>query len=108
MAQSGAAESNTLEKTIYPLARVLDEYPRYAVLVADTNRARLFVFGRGRALQREEVQNVKTRGSRVGGWSQMRYQRHLEQYHLQHAKEVVDQLEQIVREDNIEHVILAG
>ena len=93
---------------LYPLARVMDEYPRYAVLVADTNRARLFVFGRGKALQREEVQNVKTRGSRVGGWSQMRYQRHLEQYHLQHAKEVADQLEQTVREDNIEHVILAG
>src|SRR5205085_10644973 len=93
---------------LYPLARVLDQYPRYAVLVADTNRARLFVFGRGKALQREEVQNVKTRGSRVGGWSQMRYQRHLEQYHLQHAKEVADQLEQTVREDNIEHVIPAG
>jgi len=38
----------------------------------------------------------------------MRYQRHLEQYHLQHAKEVAEQLEQILREDNIEHVILAG
>src|SRR5919202_809956 len=93
---------------LYPLARVLDTYPRYAVLVADTNRARLFVFGRGKALQREEVQNVKTRGSRVGGWSQMRYQRHLEQYHLQHAKEVVDQLERVVREDDIRHIILAG
>jgi peptide chain release factor subunit 1 len=93
---------------LYPLARVLDQYPRYAVLVADTNRARLFVFGRGRALQREEVQNVKTRGAKVGGWSQMRYQRHLEQYHLQHAKEVVDQLEQVVREDDIRHIILAG
>jgi peptide subunit release factor 1 (eRF1) len=93
---------------LYPLARVMDQYPRYAVLVADTNRARLFVFGRGKALQRDEVQNVKTRGSKIGGWSQMRYQRHLEQYHLQHAKEVVDQLEQVVREDNIQHIILAG
>ena len=93
---------------LYPLARVLDQYPRYAVLVADTNRARLFVFGRGRALQREEVQNVKTRGARIGGWSQMRYQRHLEQYHLQHAKEVADQLERAVREDDIRHIILAG
>ena len=93
---------------LYPLARLMDQYPRYAVLVADTNRARLFVFGRGKALQREEVQNVKTRGARIGGWSQMRYQRHLEQYHLQHAKEVADQLEQVVREDNVEHIILAG
>jgi peptide chain release factor subunit 1 len=93
---------------LYPLARVFDQYPRYAVLVADTNRARLFVFGRGKALERDEIQNVKTKGAKVGGWSQMRYQRHLEQYHLQHAKEVADQLEQAVREEKVEHIILAG
>jgi peptide chain release factor subunit 1 len=93
---------------LYPLARLMEQYPRYAVLVADTNRARLFVFGRGKALSSDEIQNVKTKGAKVGGWSQMRYQRHLEQYHLQHAKEVAEQLEQVVREDNIEHIILAG
>jgi peptide subunit release factor 1 (eRF1) len=93
---------------LYPLARLMDQYPRYAVLVADTNRARLFVFGRGKVLSADEIQNVKTKGAKVGGWSQMRYQRHLEQYHLQHAKEVAEQLEQVVREDNIQHIILAG
>ena len=93
---------------LYPLARLMDQYPRYAVLVADTNRARLFVFGRGKALSSDEIKNVKTKGTKVGGWSQMRYQRHLEHYHLQHAKEVAEQLERIVREDGIEHIILAG
>ena len=93
---------------LYPLARLMDQYPRYAVLVADTNRARLLVFGRGKALSSDEIQNVKTRGAQVGGWSQMRYQRHLENYHLQHAKEVADVLEQVVREDDIQHIILAG
>ena len=93
---------------LYPLARLMEQYPRYAVLVADTNRARLFVFGRGKALSSDEIQNVKTRGAKVGGWSQMRYQRHLEQYHLQHAKEVAEQLERVVREDDIRHIILAG
>ncbi|MDT7689320.1 MAG: hypothetical protein QOE46_2079 [Acidobacteriota bacterium] len=93
---------------LYPLARLMDQYPRYAVLVADTNRARLFVFGRGKALQRDEVQNVKTRGVKVGGWSQMRYQRRAEQYHLQHAKELAEMLDTVVREDNIKHIILAG
>src|SRR6185503_6549737 len=42
------------------------------------------------------------------GWSQSRYQRHEENYHLQHAKEVVDALERTVREEKIEAVILAG
>jgi peptide chain release factor subunit 1 len=93
---------------LYPFARLMDQYPRYAVLVTDTNRARLFVFGRNKTLKTDEVTNVKTKGSKTGGWSQMRYQRHLEQYHMQHAKEVVDMLAAVVREDNIEHIILAG
>jgi peptide chain release factor subunit 1 len=44
----------------------------------------------------------------MGGWSQARYQRHIENYHLHHAKEIVDALSRIVREEEIEQVILAG
>jgi len=93
---------------LYPLARMIDQYRRYAVVLADTNRAQIFVFAAGRAVQREEVENVKTKHAKVGGWSQARYQRHEQNYHLQHAKEVVDMLEKIVREESIEHIILAG
>ncbi|MGI8566539.1 MAG: Vms1/Ankzf1 family peptidyl-tRNA hydrolase [Pyrinomonadaceae bacterium] len=93
---------------LYPLARLMDQYRRYAVLVADTNRARIFVFGRGKTLNTEEIQNVKTNRTKVGDWSQTRYQRHLENYHLHHAKEVIDTLERVVREDEVEHVIIAG
>lgn len=93
---------------LYPLARLNDQYRRYAVALADTNRAQIFVFAAGRAIEHEEVENVKTKQNKVGGWSQARYQRHQKNYHLQHAKEVVDILERIVREEEIEHVILAG
>jgi peptide subunit release factor 1 (eRF1) len=78
------------------------------VVLADTNRAQIFVFAAGRAVEREEVENVKTKHTKVGGWSQARYQRHEKNYHLQHAKEVVDILEKIMREEEIEDVILAG
>ena len=93
---------------VYPLARLIDQYRRYAVVLADTNRAQVFVFAAGQAVERQDVQNVKTKHVKVGGWSQARYQRHTENYHLHHAKEVVEMLEQIVRDENIEHVILAG
>ena len=93
---------------LYPLARLMDQYPRYAVLVANTNSARVFVFGRGTKLNSEEIKNKKTNRTKVGGWSQMRYQRHLANYHLHHAKEAVEVLERVVREDKAEHVILAG
>jgi len=93
---------------LYPLARLIDQYRRYVVVLADTNRAQIFVFAAGRAVEREELQNVKTKHTKVGGWSQARYQRHEQNYHLQHAKEVIDVLERIVREEEIENVILAG
>jgi len=93
---------------LYPLARLIDEYRRYIVVAADTNRARIFVFAAGREVERQGVQNVKTKHVKVGGWSQARYQRHEENYHLHHAKEVVDMLERVVREEGIENIILAG
>src|SRR5688572_21670513 len=93
---------------LYPLTRLMDQYPRYALVVADTNSAKIFVFALGKAIKRRELQNVKTNRTQVGGWSQMRYQRHTENYHLHHAKEVIDNLERLVRDERIEHVMLAG
>ncbi len=38
----------------------------------------------------------------------MRFQRHIDNYHLHHAKEVVETLERLVSDEGIESVILAG
>jgi peptide chain release factor subunit 1 len=93
---------------LYPLARLIDEYRRYVVVLADTNRARISVFAGGRAVDQKGIANVKTKHAKVGGWSQARYQRHEENYHLHHAKEVIDTLARIVRSEGIENIILAG
>ncbi|MCA1560788.1 MAG: hypothetical protein LC804_11145, partial [Acidobacteria bacterium] len=93
---------------LYPLARLESQYPRYAALLADTNSARLFVFSTGELIDQRELKNVKTRRTSMGGWSQARSQRHVENYHLHHAKEVVDMLDKVVRAESIPHVILAG
>lgn len=92
---------------LYPLMRVNDQFPRYAALIVDTNSARLFVFGLGATEAQQEVKNVKTRKTSMGGWSQPRYQRHIENFHLQHMKEVVDVLERTVREESINQIVLA-
>jgi peptide chain release factor subunit 1 len=93
---------------LYPLARLIDQHPRYVALLADTNSARLFVFGLGRVLDREELHNVKLSRTQVGGWSQMRYQRHVDNYHLHHAKEVVEMLDRVMHEEAAKHLILSG
>ena len=46
--------------------------------------------------------------TQLGGWAQMRYQRHVDNLHQHHAKDVVDALDRIVRDEGIENVILAG
>jgi peptide subunit release factor 1 (eRF1) len=92
---------------LYPLARLNDQYPRYAALLLDTNSARLFVFGLGSTEARRRISNVKTRKSSVGGWSQARYQRHAENYHLHHIKEVVWVLDDVVRKEHIGQIIVA-
>jgi peptide chain release factor subunit 1 len=92
---------------VYPLARLNDQNPRYAALLVDTNSARVFVFGLRSTQAREQVTNVKTRKTMTGGWSQARYQRHIENFHVQHMKEVVDVLDRVVREEHINQVVVA-
>jgi peptide chain release factor subunit 1 len=93
---------------LYPLARLDEKHPRYAALVVDTNSARIFVFGTGATIDAVDVQNPKTKHMKAGGWSQARFQRHVENMHLQHVKEVVNRLDQIVSGEGIEHVVVAG
>lgn len=106
---------------LYPLARLSDQYPRYAALLADTNSARIYVFGIGNKLRENVVQNQWAQaryqrhienyylGDRLaarGGES--RHQRHIETYYLRHAKEVADALDKAVREEGIKQIVLAG
>ena len=92
---------------LFPLARLNDQYPRYAALLVDTNSARLFVFGLGSKEAQEQVTNEKTRRNTMGGWSQARYQRRIENVHLHHMKEVVTVLDRVVRDEHINHIVIA-
>ena len=107
---------------LYPLARLSEQYPRYAALIADTNSARIYVFGIGKKLREDVVQNQSWAQARYqrhiensylgnqlaarGGES--RYQRYIENYYLRHAKEVVAALDKAVREEGIEQIVVAG
>jgi peptide chain release factor subunit 1 len=92
---------------LYPLARLESQFPRYAALVTDTNTAHILVFAAGALEQEREVKNLKTRNTTQRGWSQARYQRHIENFHLAHVKEVIDALERIVRDDGISQIIVS-
>ena len=93
---------------LYPLARVASRYPRYAVVLADTNRTRILVIAHGGVSADTAIEGQKTRRTTQGGWSQARYQRHVENYHLHHIKDVVATLEKIVLQEGIDRVIVSG
>lgn len=90
-----------------PLALVLDQHPRHALVLADSHAARIFVVGPGRTRE-ETVEGEAIRRSAAGGWSQARYQRHVDKLQAEHARELVKTLERLVREEHVAHVILAG
>lgn len=101
---------------LYPLARLIGQNPRFAVVQADTNNARIYVFGNETTRLEnapdeaivEEIQNVKTQRQQAGGWSQQRFQRRVENFHKEHAKEIADTLDKLVRDEGIEIIVLSG
>jgi peptide subunit release factor 1 (eRF1) len=93
---------------LYPLIRLVDQYPRYAAVMLDTQQAQIYVLGLNTVEREAGVVNEKTRRSTVGGWSQARYQRHADNMHLRHVKEVVDTLDRIVAEENLSHIVVIG
>ena len=82
----------------FPLARLIDQNPKYAVVLADTKSANIFVVQRGRIIDREEVESETTGDTRTGALSHSHYQSHVEEMHKRHAKEIIEELEKVVRE----------
>jgi hypothetical protein len=94
---------------IFALARLQDQYPRYAVLLADTNAGRVFTFGLGRTLNEDGVSNTKMRDmTEVGRWSRAKEDSRADNYLMQHSVELIEQLndDRSVRGDRAH--ILAG
>jgi peptide subunit release factor 1 (eRF1) len=93
---------------LYQLALIDDENPRYAAVLTDANRARIFVFGLGMKLDESRITGKKMHRVKVGGWSQARYQRRVDNAQQQHVKEVAEHLAKVVREDRITQIVIAG
>jgi len=93
---------------LYELARLTDAYPRYAAVVLDSQLARIFVFALGGTIGHAEVEGAPLNRHQAGGWSQARYQRHVDNQRQQHVKDTVAALDKIVRDEEIGHIVLAG
>lgn len=95
--------------TIYPLLRVADRYRKAAVLVANTNAARLFVIALGAIEVRREVRNPVLHKSKAAGEADSSTaQRHVENAWQKHAKQSLQALEELVRETGASWILIGG
>ncbi len=93
---------------LYPLAHVIDQYPRYVALLADERMARLFVFDLGKTERALEYYNLKTSRDRIAEKPSMRCQHRIENHRRHHIKEISEKLEQVVNQEHAQHIVLAG
>ena len=95
---------------LFGLAGLLDETVAVVVAVVDTNTCRLFVTRRGNLEERRGPDEPPEEHQRhdQGGWSQARYQRHVDMQDKRFAKEAAAAIERLVRRERAQHVILAG
>lgn len=95
---------------LFQLARLLDDQVSAVIAVVDTNTCRLFVTRRGAIVERfgpDEDTAEHTRHD-TGGWSQARFQRHVDMQDKRFAKESADAVDRLVERERPAHVILAG
>lgn len=95
---------------LFQLARLLDDQVSAVVAVVDTNSCRLFVTRRGRLSERRGPDESPAEHTRhdTGGWSQARFQRHVDMQDKRFAGEVAAAIDRLVRRERPAHLILAG
>ena len=93
---------------LLPLIIQFDEFEPVGVIVADSSEAKIFITA-GEIIETKTEFSVKIHHlSKVGGWSQMRYQRRRDKQVKEFAKDVANAAEKIFSAENIKRIFLAG
>jgi len=93
---------------IRPLAELQDEYENVAVVVANNKKARIFLVSSAVAGSEEVVKGNVKNHVRKGGWSQQRYERRRDKQLLLYAREIVDALVRLDKEEEFRRILLVG
>ena len=93
---------------IRPLAELQEEYENVAVIAADNKKARIFLVSSAVAESEEVVHGNVKNHVKKGGWSQQRYERRRDKELLLYAREIVDALSRLDKEETFRRIILVG
>lgn len=91
-----------------PLLTTQDENARFAVVVMDERRARLFVSQLGSIQEVADIFEDTPKHHKQGGWSQMRFQRHHDAHVLWHAGAVAYATFLLMEKFNCRHLVVSG
>ena len=95
-----------------PVVEAMDEHERYAVVLTDNNRARLFTVQMGELTEHEDLFSETSQRTRSVGADQMRAQKRHDQRHQEevasHAKRVIDALHDLVLRAPFDRLIVGG
>jgi peptide chain release factor subunit 1 len=94
---------------VFDLARVIDDYETYAVVLADSQESRIFVVTLNSAEKVGETESdEEIKRFQAGGWGQMLFQRRTENVIKAHTREIADKLGRLMKRYDVQHVIIAG
>jgi peptide subunit release factor 1 (eRF1) len=94
---------------VFQLARMLDDYETFVVALVEGQEAMVYTLGLEAMEQVERtVASEKINRVMVGGWSQLRYQRHNEYVLRSHMRDLATTLQQVLSDAQSSHLIIAG
>jgi peptide chain release factor subunit 1 len=90
------------------LERVLEVYESFCTALVDSEKARIFLAELGRIEEQRELTDDVPNRHDQGGWSQARFQRHVDEHRQRHLKNVAEVLLRFFKRRSFDHLILAG
>ena len=93
---------------LLPLEALVETYQSFCTVIVDREKARIFLAKMGRIREATDLFDDVPGQHEQGGWSQSRYQRHIEEHVGKHLKRVADVLLRFSKLKGFDHLILAG
>ena len=93
---------------VLPLEAMVETYESFCTVIIDREKARLFLVKAGRISEETDVFDEVPGQHDQGGWSQARFQRHIEELVGKHLKHVGEVLLRYLKRSEFDHLILAG
>jgi peptide chain release factor subunit 1 len=108
----GSIESSAIvdaRPNLAPLIRLVEDYAPYCICIISRNQARLLIGHLDELEEHSQFEDDEVPGQHdQGGWSQSRYERHIEDHVHRHFKRVAQQLFDMQENDEYEYLIIGG